>query len=325
MRAVVFRDGAVVVAERPRPVPQGGELLVHVAAAGLNGADSLQRQGRYPPPPGADPDVPGLEIAGTVADTGPGATRFGAGDRVMGLLGGGGQAEWACLHERVAIPVPEGVAWAAAGGFPETFITAHDALCTQAQLRPGERLLVHGAAGGVGTAAVQIAALAGARVTATVRREASRALVAELGASVIGPDDDWVGLGPFDVVLELVGGPNLEPDLRALAPGGRIVVIGIGAGAGATLNLGQLMARRAVVRGSTLRARSLEEKALAARGVERELLPALAAGRLRVPVEGEWPLDEAAAAYRRFEAGGKVGKVVLRPDPDVPAAAEPRP
>ncbi|HVA21258.1 MAG TPA: zinc-binding dehydrogenase [Candidatus Micrarchaeia archaeon] len=312
MLAVVFRDGAVAVVDRPDPVPEGQELLVRMAAAGLNGADSLQRQGRYPPPPGADPDVPGLEIAGTVAAVGPGVTRFGPGARVMGLLAAGGQAELALLHERVAMPIPDPVGWAAAGGFPETFTTAHDALVTQARLRPGERLLVHGAAGGVGTAAVQIAGLVGARVTATVRREASRPAVAGLGAAVLAPDDDWAAAGPFDVVLELVGGPNLEGDLRALAGGGRIVVIGIGAGASATVNLGQLMSRRAVLRGSTLRARALEEKALAARRVEVELLPALAGGRLRVPVEEEVPLAEAARAYRRFEAGGKVGKLVLR-------------
>ncbi len=311
MRAVIFADGRVTIGDRGDPVPSGGEILVQVAAAGLNGADRLQRRGHYPPPPGTDPDVPGLEMAGTVAAVGPGVRRFRLGDRVMGLLAGGGQAELALIHERVAMPVPDGVGWEAAGGFPETFTTAHDALCTQAGLAPGERLLVHGAAGGVGTAAVQVGGLLGARVSATVRREAARPAVAALGATVLAPGDDWVSAGPFDVILELVGAPNLEGDVRALATGGRIVVIGIGAGATAPVNLGDLMGRRGVIRGSTLRARPLEEKALAARGVETALLPALESGRLSVPVEEVVPLAEAARAYERFEAGGKVGKVVL--------------
>ncbi|HUY98391.1 MAG TPA: zinc-binding dehydrogenase [Verrucomicrobiae bacterium] len=315
MRAVVFQNGAVTVAGRPDPRPLGSELVVRTWAAGLNGADSLQRRGRYPPPAGIDPDIPGLEMAGIVEAVGPEVRRFAPGDRVMGLLGGGGQAERTRIHERVAMPIPDGVGWATAGGFPETFTTAHDALVTQAELRSGERILVHGAAGGVGTAAVQIASLLGARVTATVRRESSRTAVAELGAEVLDPKADWGSRGPFDVVLELVGAPNLDQDLQALGSGGRIVVIGIGAGAHADLNLGLLMARRGVIRGSTLRARSLEDKALAARRVERELLPWLATGRLRVLVEAEWPLVAAAEAYRQFEAGGTVGKIVLRAGP----------
>ena len=183
MRAATIADGAVVVKQHPDPVPGAGEILVRVRAAGLNGADLLQRRGLYPPPPGAPVDIPGLELAGEVVAIGPGATRFDLGDRVMAVVAGGGQAELALVHERAAMPVPVGIDWAEAGGFPETFTTANDALFTQCGLQMGERLCVHGAAGGVGTAAVQLAAAAGAWVTATVRNEALRDAVAELGSA----------------------------------------------------------------------------------------------------------------------------------------------
>ncbi len=197
-----------------------------------------------------------------------------------------------------------------AGGVPEVFTTAHDALFTQAELRPGERVLVHGAAGGVGTAAIQLAAAAGASATATVRREELRGQVAALGAHVIAPEG-FAEHGPFDVILELVGGPNIADDLTALATGGRIAVIGVSAGAKAELNLLALMGKRARIHGSTLRARPLEEKALAARALEREVLPALQSGKLTVPVAETFPLADAGAAYERFAAGGKLGKIIL--------------
>src|SRR3954465_2595620 len=166
MRAVTIREGGeIVVAEHPDPEPGAGEVLVRVRAAGLNGADMLQRKGGYPAPPGSPPDIPGLELAGEVAALGPGASRFAEGDRVMGIVGGGGQAELAVVHERQLMPVPENLGWPEAGGVPEVFTTAHDALFTQAGLKPGERLLIHGAAGGVGTAAVQLGRAAGAHVT----------------------------------------------------------------------------------------------------------------------------------------------------------------
>src|SRR5687768_7258699 len=168
MRAATIRDGTIVVEEHPDPVPQAGELLVHVKAAGLNGADMLQLAGRYPAPPGAPQDIPGLELAGEVVELGSNVQRFEVGDRVMAVVAGGGQAELAVVHERAAMPIPEELDWIAAGGVPEVFTTAHDALFTQGGLITGERLLVHGAAGGVGTAAVQLGVMAGARVTATV-------------------------------------------------------------------------------------------------------------------------------------------------------------
>jgi NADPH:quinone reductase len=310
MRAAVIKDGGIVIEDRPDPEPGSGEVLIKVHAAGLNGADILQRAGNYPPPPGVPADMPGMELAGEVQANGPGASRFRRGDRVMGLIAGAGQAELAVLHERVLMPVPEDLKWAEAGGLPEVFTTAHDALFTQGELVAGERLLVHGAAGGVGTAAVQLGRAAGARVTATVRNPEHRAGVSAFGASVLAPDD-FVDHGPFDVILELVGAPNMPDNLRALNTGGRVAVIGMGAGSTAELNFGLLMVKRGRIHGSTLRARPLEEKALTARRVERSVLPLFASGALKVPVAATFPLAEAAAAYDRFAAGGKLGKIVL--------------
>jgi putative PIG3 family NAD(P)H quinone oxidoreductase len=310
MRAVTFEDGNVVVVDRPDPEPGKGEVLVSVKAAGLNGADIMQRKGRYPAPPGSPPDIPGLELAGEVVAVGEGTLRFKEGDRVMAIVGGGGQAELALLNERAAIPVPDALDWPAAGGTPETFTTAHDALFTQGQLKAGERLLVHGAAGGVGTAAVQLGRATGARVTATVRNEAHRGDVAALGAEVL-PPEGFEEHGQFDVILELVGAPNLEGNQRSLATLGRLVVIGIGAGAKAEINLAALMGVRGTIRASMLRARPLEEKAIAMREVEKQVLPLFDTGDLKVPIADTFPLAQAAEAYERFEAGGKLGKIVL--------------
>ena len=302
-----------MIGERPDPEPGKDELLVRVRAAGLNGADMLQRKGAYPAPPGSPGDIPGLELAGEVEALGPGAERFAEGDRVMAIVGGGGQAELAVVHERAAMPVPDELDWPAAGGLPEVFTTAHDALFTQAGLRPGDHLLVHGAAGGVGTAAVQLGRAAGARVTATVRNEGLRAQVEELGARAIDPEG-FGEQGPFDVVLELVGAANLNENVKALSTGGRIAVIGVGGtGPKGEINLALLMGKRARIHGSTLRARPLEEKAIAMRLVEKEVLPSFANGALRVPVAETFELGQADEAYARFEAGGKLGKIVLLP------------
>ena len=310
MIAATIREGTIAPAEHPDPEPGGGEVLVRVRAAGLNGADMHQLAGRYPAPPGSPADIPGLELAGEVAACGPQARRFALGDRVMGIVGGGGQAELAIVNERQLMPVPDGVSWEAAGGFPEVFTTAHDALFTQCALAPGERLLVHGGAGGVGTAAVQIAVAAGVRVHATVRDPSARDAVAQLGASVIAPED-FGDHGPFDVILELVGAPNLAPDIDALASGGRIAVVGVGAGARGELDLRTLMSKRALIRGTMLRMRPLEEKALTARALERQVLPLLADGTVVVPIAATFPLDQVAAAYERFASGAKLGKIVL--------------
>jgi NADPH:quinone reductase len=310
MRAVTIREQQLIIEEHPDPAPGSGEVLVRVKAAGVNGADMHQRRGIYPAPPGSPQDIPGLELAGEVAQCGPGAERFKPGDRVMAIVGGGGQAELATVHERILMPVPENLTWPQAGGTPEVFTTAHDAIFTQAGLKPGEHLLVHGGAGGVGTAAIQLGCATGARVTATVRNQQAREQVAQLGASVIAPEG-FGDHGPFDVILELVGAPNLPDNLAALNTGGRITVIGIGAGAKGELNLGLLMAKRATICGSMLRARPLELKALTARAMERSVLPLLASGAVSVPIAATYPLDQAEAAYEHFAGGGKLGKIVL--------------
>jgi len=311
MRAATIRDGAVGVEEHPDPVPGSGEVLVRVRAAGLNGADILQRKGFYPAPGGSPPDIPGLELAGEVAARGPGANRFEEGDRVMAIVGGGGQGELCVVHERQLMPVPEGLDWPQAGGLPEVFTTAHDAVFTQCGLVAGERLLVHGAAGGVGTAALQLGVAAGAHVTASVRNADLRDAEAALGAHTVIEPEGFGEHGPFDVILELVGGPNLAEDVNALNTDGRVVVIGVGAGPKAELNLLALMGKRGTVRASTLRARPLEEKAATARAVERSVLPLITRGDVRVPVAETFELDRVHDAYERFVAGGKLGKIVV--------------
>jgi NADPH:quinone reductase-like Zn-dependent oxidoreductase len=313
MQAVTISDGKLLLAEHPDPEPGAGEVLVAVRGAGLNGADLLQLKGGYPAPPGSPADIPGLELAGEVVGRGPGADRFAEGDRVMGIVGGGGQAGLCAVHERQLMPVPDRLDWAHAGGVAEAFTTAHDALFTQARLAMGEKVLVSGAAGGVGTAAVQLAAAAGARVVASVRDGSLHEAVAGLGASTVCTPEESPELGPYDVILELVGAPNLEANLRALATGGRIAVIGVGAGFKAELNLLRLMGARGSISGSTLRARPLEEKAQTARAMERHVLPLFDEGRLEVPLQQSFPLGQAPAAYELFALPGKFGKIVLEP------------
>ena len=313
MRAATIRENEIVIEEHPDPEPGKGEVLVRVRAAGLNGADMMQRRGLYPAPPDSPQDIPGMELAGEIVERGPGADRFELGARVMAIVGGGAQAELCVVRERELMPVPDGVDWVAAGGLPEVFATAHDALFTQGELRTGEHLLVHGGAGGVGTAAIQLARAAGALVTATVRDESLRGDVAALGAEAIACEG-FAEHGPFDVILELVGAPNMPDNLNALATGGRIAVIGVSAGAKSEVNLLALMGKRGRIHGSTLRARPPEDKALVARRVEREVLPLFQSGALRVLIADSFPLDQVAAAYDRFAAGGKLGKVVITLD-----------
>jgi NADPH:quinone reductase len=310
MKAVVFSGHEVTWSERPDPAPGPRDLLVRVEAAGLNRADVLQKAGHYPPPHGIPDDQPGLECAGVVEAAGTAVQRFVPGDRVMGLLAGTAQAELAVLDERVAMPVPSECSLTEAGGFPEAFGTAYDALFPQANLSIGDRVLVTGAAGGVGTAGVQLAVAGSANVVASVRHRDLHDDVARLGATCVVPDEAFA-LGPFDVVLELVGGPGVPAALGSLARRGRIVVIGVGAGSTVELDLGAIMHRRATLRGSTLRSRSLEDKALLARQLESHVLPLLEAGRLRVVIGSTYPFEKAAEAYERFETGHKFGKIVL--------------
>ena len=290
MHAAVIHDGRIEIEERPDPIPGPHELLIRVHAAGVNAADLAQAAGRYPAPPGAPADIPGLECAGETPD----------GTRVMALLGGGGQAGLAVVHESHVIRVPDHLSWEEAGGFMEAFATAHDALFTQADLRPDERLLVNGAAGGVGVAAVQLGVAAGATVTAGARHHLN-----ELRA--LGADTD-VG-GDYDVVLELVGGENLAGNLERLALKGRIVVIGVGAGPRAEIDFRLLMGKRGRISASHLRARSITEKEDVVQRLEAFMRP----HRFHVPIEATYPLDGTVDAYGRFAAGGKFGKIVICP------------
>jgi len=311
VQAVVIREGQLYWEERDDPVAGDTELLVAVRAAGLNAADLVQKAGFYPAPPGWPPDIPGMEFAGEVVAVGRQVTLFSPGDRVMAVVGGGAQATLALVDETHALAVPDALPWIEAGGFPETFTTAYDALFRQSELQMGERVLVSGGAGGVGTAGVQLAAQAGAVVTATVRDPARRDAVAALGAHhVIAPGDEG-SHAPYDVVLELVGAPSLTGVLPHLAPWARVVVIGVGGGGRIEVELMQLMQKRVRIGGSTLRARSRREKAEVAADVAAHVLPALDAGRLQIPVCETFPLSEASAAYDRFAAGAKLGKVVL--------------
>jgi len=318
MRAVVFTgpggNEVVRLEERPDPVVAGDDVLLAVRYAALNGADLAQRAGRYPAPPGSPPDVPGIETAGTVIACGPTARRFEVGDRVFGIVGGGGLADRVVVHERHVASVPSNLDELAAAAVPEVFVTAHDAVCTLGMLGLGELLVVSGANGGVGTAAVQIGAAAGARVLATVRSEEVRGQVAELGAEAIAPDElvsRAQELGGADVVVELVGAPNLERDLAALAVKGRIVIVGTGAGDEALLSLGALIGKRARLIGTVLRARPLEEKAVAVQAFAREVVPHLASGRIVPLVDRVFLAAEATAAFDRMQEQGKLGKVLL--------------
>jgi len=322
VRAVVFAGAGgnevIRLDELPDPVPGSEELLVRVTHAGLNPADLSQREGSYPAPPGSPRDIPGLEVAGTVEACGGQVLGWKPGDRILGLVGGGGLADRVVVHQRCATATPEALDEAGAAAVPEAFITAHDAIRSQAGLAIGETLLVHGAAGGVGSAAVQIGVVAGAHVLGTVRSDDAATLVRELGGEPV--DDagfaDAVltasdGRGA-DVVLELVGAPHFPDNLRAVAMQGRIIIVGLGAGAEVSMVLRQLMARRVSIRGTMLRARSLEQKAQALRAFEREVVPHLASGRMRPVVDAVFPFERAVEAFERLAASGKRGKVLLQ-------------
>ena len=316
VRAIVYTGSGgrevMRLEDRPDPAPGSDEVLVAVRFAGINAADLAQRAGSYPAPPGAPQDVPGLEVAGVVVAAGDGVRDISEGDRVFGLVGGGGLADRVVAHERHVTPVPAELSDEDAAAVPEAFVTAHDALVARGGLRLGDVLLVNGANGGVGSAGVQIGVTVGARVFASAR--SAHEQLAALGAEPVSPDDALASVraaGGADVVLELVGAPNLAGDLEALATLGRIVVVGTGAGAEAGLSLRMLMGKRAAVHGTVLRARPLEEKAAAVQRFAHELVPQLAAGRLRALVDRVFPAEDAADAFDYMAGSGKFGKVLL--------------
>ena len=322
MRAVVYSGAGgnevIRIEERPDPEPGKGEVLIAARYAGLNPADVQQREGRYPAPPGWPPDVPGLEVGGTVVACGPGVFRFAPGDRVLGLVGGGGLASRVLAPERHLSPAPDSLDEKAIASIAEGFVTAHDAIRSQAGLVSGETLLVHGAAGGVGSAACQIGLVCGARVLGVVRSGGARATVESLGAEAL-PDEGFVaavaeatgGVGAH-VLLELVGAVHFPDNLDALAEDGRIMIVGSHVG-GPHIDLParQMMAKRATVKGTTLRARTLERKALTLRAFEREVLPHLASGRIKALVDSVYPVERIGEAFDRLTGPGKAGKVLV--------------
>lgn len=318
MQAIAIRGGAgaadaLHLVQVPRPQPGPGQVLLKVQAAGVNRPDLLQREGRYPPPPGA-PEILGLEVAGEVVI---GAGRWQPGDQVCALLAGGGYAEYALADARHALPLPAGLDPVQAASLPETVFTVYANVFVHGGLRAGETLLVHGANSGIGVAAIQMAKAAGARVLATARGAAKTAIAQALGADVA--IDAAAGnfaaqtqaAGGADVVLDMVGAPYLEGNLQALNPGGRLVYIAAQGGHRLQLPLATVMRKQLVITGSLLRPRSADEKAQLAAGVEREVWPWLASGRMRAVVERTFPLAQAAQAHAWLESGQHVGKVVL--------------
>lgn len=306
-------DGSISIHERPDPTPAPGWVLIENLSAGLNAADLLQRRGHYPAPPGWPQDIPGMEFAGRVSQLGDGVSEVWLGKTVCGLVGGGAQSTHLCVPVAHVMEVPESASIDEAGGFSEAFVVAHDALVSVTGLRATEHLVISGASGGVGTAAVQVGRLLGARVTAVTRHHDHVAALHELGADQVITPDEVPGLDDVDVVLELVGAANLDVVQSRLAPGARVVVIGVaGGGSKSTVNLLGLMSTRATLTGTTMRSRSADEKAAAISAAAATLCGPWAEGRLRVPVARRFLLDEAAAAYDYFSRPGKFGKVILR-------------
>jgi NADPH:quinone reductase len=318
VKAIVFAghggNEAVRLEQRPDPVPGAHEVLVAARFAGINWADVAQRAGHYPPPPGSPPDIPGLEVAGEVAVVGPGVNSWQVGDRVFGLVGGGGLADRVIVHERHLAAVPASLKDDVAAAIPEAYITAHDAVFTRGGLALGEVLLVNGANGAVGSAGAQLGLAAGARVVANVRSPDSARALAQAGAQVATPDtvaERLTALGGADVVLELIGAPNLGLDFSVIATRGRIVVVGTPAGEEAAISLRSLMGTRAALHGTVLRARSMEDKAVAVQLFARSVVPLLAAGRVTMAVERVFPAADAVAAFDYLARPGKYGKILL--------------
>ncbi len=321
MRAVEITGGsgpaeALTLVERPDPVAGPGQIRLRVRAAGVNRPDLLQRQGRYPAPPGAS-DILGLEVAGEVDQVGDGVARWAVGDRVCALLGGGGYADYAVVDARHALPVPANLDLVQAAALPETVCTVFANVFEAGALKAGETLLIHGATSGIGVTAIQMAKSAGARVIATSRGADKARAAAALGAdlSLDARSDDLeaaiTAFGGVDVVLDMVGADYAALNLSALKPFGRWVVIATLSGARAEIDLARLMMKRIVLTGSTLRARPADEKARLIAAVEATAWPWVAAGLVQPPVEATFPLDQASAAHLRLEAGDLVGKIVM--------------
>ncbi|GGC98471.1 NAD(P)H quinone oxidoreductase [Tersicoccus solisilvae] len=310
---------SLVLTDQPDPQPVPGDVVIDVVAAGINRADVNQRKGHYPPPPG-ESELPGLEVSGTISALGAGVDGFAVGDEVCALLAGGGYAEKVAVPAGQVLPVPDGVDVADAAALPETVATVWSNLYLHAGLKPGETVLVHGGAGGIGTTAIQLATALGSPVYVTAGSAEKIAASIRLGA-IAGIDhtgEDFVerigeltdGRG-VDVILDVVGGAYLDRNLQAIAPNGRLVIIATQQGSRAELNIGRLMGKRASVIGTTLRARPRAEKAGIIDSVRERVWPLVAAGAVRPLIDRRFPLAEAAAAHEYFDSGSHIGKVLL--------------
>jgi len=325
MRAIVITKpgGPEVLAEmdRPQPEPGLGQIRVRVRASALNRADLLQRAGAYPAPPGAPADIPGMEYVGEVEALGPSSTLWPIGERVMGIAGGGTHAEFVCVHEREAIPIPANLSFDEAAGVPEAFLTAYDALIRQISLSAGERLLIHSVGSGVGTAALQVALVAGASVIGTSRSQSKLDRAKELGLqhAVNISQDDWAAqireLAPpkgVNAILDLIGGAYFASSLELLAPRGRLILVGLTGGRTAELNLGMILNKRAQIIGTVLRSRPPEEKFALAREFSDRMIPLFESNRLRPVIDRVFPFSEIGDAHRYMESNSNFGKIVLR-------------
>ena len=327
MRAVIItRPGGpevLEIQERPKPEPGVGQIRVRVRASALNRADVLQRAGNYPVPDGVSAEMSGMEYSGHVDAVGPSAALWKIGDRVMGIVAAGGHAEYLCVHEREAMPAPSRLSWEEVAAIPEVFLTAYDALFLRIGLRTGEIVLIHAVASGVGTAALQLATISGGMTVGTSRSAQKLERAKQLGLQV-GIDasrEGWVsqiekavGVDRIQTILDLVGAPYLEANLRLLALRGRMVVVGLTAGAQAQLNMGVLLRKRLTIVGTVLRARPIEEKIALAREFSERIVPFFDAGRLEPIIDRVFPFAEIRAAHELMESNETFGKIVLRWD-----------
>jgi NADPH2:quinone reductase len=304
---------------RPVPRPGQGEILVRVAAAGVNRPDVLQRQGNYPPPPGAS-DIPGLEIAGEVVETGPGATRFKSGDQVCALVTGGGYGQYCVAHEGSALPFPTGFSAVEAAALPETFFTVWQNVFQRAGLQAGETFLVHGGTSGIGTTAIQLARAFGAKVYTTAGSAEKCAFCEKLGATraINHREEDFVAIlkqetggKGINVILDMVGGNYVDRNLQIAAEDGRVHQIAFLNGSKVTADLMRLMLKRITLSGSTLRARSKEVKAKIAADLQEKVWPLLEKGEVKPIIDSTFPLDQAAQAHARMESSAHIGKIIL--------------
>jgi putative PIG3 family NAD(P)H quinone oxidoreductase len=322
MRAIaITKPGGpdvLALVDRPRPEPSRGEVRIRVRATAINRADLLQRMGAYPAPADSPPDIPGLEFAGEVEALGPGVERLKVGDRVFGLVGGGGYAEELVAHERAVARIPDGLSFEHAAAVPEAFITAHDAIVGQAGMRGGETLLISAVGSGVGTAAVQLGRALGAFVIGTARTadKLDRARALGMNAGVVAENGKFADAvrkhGEPAVVLELVGGPYVDEDIRCVQPLGRIVLVGLLAGGRNEIDLGGVLRKRVRIFGTVLRARPLEEKIAVMRTFEAQVVPLLQRGLIAPVIDAVMDLDAAGAAHARMASNEGFGKIVLR-------------